>query len=37
MVEEYGMGSLKKWRRKKMAKHKRRKRLKASRHKNINK
>ncbi|NLE66991.1 MAG: AURKAIP1/COX24 domain-containing protein [Lentisphaerae bacterium] len=31
------MGSLKKWRLKKMAKHKRRKRLKANRHKNINK
>ncbi|MFA7159368.1 MAG: AURKAIP1/COX24 domain-containing protein [Kiritimatiellia bacterium] len=31
------MGSLKKWRIKKMAKHKRRKRRKADRHKNINK
>jgi len=31
------MGSLKKWRQKKMSKHKRRKRLKSNRHKNINK
>ncbi len=31
------MGSVKKWRDKKMSKHKRSKRLKADRHKNINK
>jgi hypothetical protein len=31
------MGSLKKWRKKKIAKHKRRKRRRSDRHKNINK